>query len=73
MDRETRKHTELIHEGRYTAEVDIEWHYSDESWSPTMSADDAEKLDTVRLALRRDDLAEASKYARLFIMKPISV
>jgi hypothetical protein len=50
MDRETRKHTKLIHEGKYAAEVDIEYHYSDESWSPTMSADDAKKLDVVRLA-----------------------
>jgi hypothetical protein len=73
MDRETRKHTELIHEGKYAAEVEIELHYSDESWSPTMSAEDAKKLDAVRLALRRGDLAEAGKYARLFEMKPVSV
>ena len=26
--------TELIHEGKYAAEVPIELHYSDESWSP---------------------------------------
>ena len=37
-----RKSTKLIHEGKYAAEVAIELHYSDESWSPTMSADDAE-------------------------------
>jgi hypothetical protein len=37
----TRKTKELIHKGRYAAEVAIELHYSDESRSPTMSADDA--------------------------------
>lgn len=52
-----RRSTELIHEGKYAAEVEIELHYSDESWSPTMSADDAKKLDAVRLALKRGDVA----------------
>ena len=72
MDRETRKHTEIIHEGKYAAEVEIEFHYSNESWSPTMSANDAKKLDAVRSALRRNDILEAAKYARLFELKPIS-
>ena len=55
----TRTRLEFIHEGKYAAEVDIELEYSDESWSPTMSADDAKKFDAVRLALRRGDVAEA--------------
>lgn len=58
MDRATRQYTEIIHEGRYAADVEIELHDSDESWSPTMSADDAKKLDAVRSALRRDDIAK---------------
>jgi len=35
-----RKSIKLIHEGKYAAEVVVEFHYSDESWSPTMSLDD---------------------------------
>ena len=62
----------LIHEGKYAAEVSIQLHYSDESWSPTMSAEDARKLDTVRLALRRGDVTEASKYGRVFELTPIA-
>ena len=62
----TRKHTKFIHEGKYAAEVEIELRYSDESWSPTMSLDDARKLEAVRLALRRGDVAEAAKYSRVF-------
>ncbi len=73
MDRATRQYTEIIHEGRYAAEVDIELHDSDESWSPTMFAGDAKKLEAVRSALRRDDIVEAGKHARLFELKPISV
>jgi hypothetical protein len=48
----TRKRLEFIHEGKYAAEIEIELHYSAESWCPTMSADDARKLETVMLALR---------------------
>jgi hypothetical protein len=67
-----RKSTKLIHEGKYAAEVDIELEYSDESWSPTMSADDARKLDAVRLALRRGDIAEAAKHGRVFELTPVA-
>jgi hypothetical protein len=68
----TRKSIKLIHEGKYAAEVSIDLEYSDESWSPTMSADDARKLDTVRLALRRGDIAEAAKLGRVFELTPVA-
>jgi hypothetical protein len=61
-----RKTTKLIREGKYAAEVPIELLYSDDSWSPTMSLEDARKLETVRLALKRSDIAEATKYGRIF-------
>jgi hypothetical protein len=67
-----RKSTKLIHEGNYAAEVDIELEYSDDSWSPTMSLDDARKLEAVRLALRRGDIAEAAKHGRVFELKPVA-
>ena len=68
----TRKSIKLIHEGKYAAEVEIELHYSDDSWSPTMSADDARKLETVMLALRAGHVAEAAKYGRVFELKPVA-
>jgi hypothetical protein len=64
--------TKLIHEGNYAAEVAVELHYSDESWSPTMSLDDAQKLETVRLALRSGDVREAAKHGRVFELKPVA-
>ena len=60
-----RRRTKLIREGRYAAEIEIELEYDEESWSPTMSLDDARKLEWVRLALRRGDHAEAGKEARI--------
>jgi len=70
--RPKRKNTELMHEGKYAAEVTVELAYSDEGWSPTMSMDDAKKLEAVRLALRRGDIAEAAKYGRVFEQTPVA-
>ena len=67
----TRTRMEFIREGKYAAEVEIELHYSDDSWSPTMSADDARKLETVTLALRHGDLAEAARHGRVFELTPV--
>ena len=69
----TRKRLEFIHEGQYTAEVEVELHYTDESWSPTMSLDDASKLEAVRLALQRGDIAAAAKHGRVFELTPVAV
>jgi hypothetical protein len=68
----TKNSIKLIREGKYAAEVAIVLHYSDEGWSPTMSFDDARKLDTVRLALKRGDVAEAAKHGRVFELKPVA-
>ena len=67
-----RRRVELIREGTYAAEVDVELEYDDESWSPTMSVEDARKLERIRLALRRGDLAEAAKHGRVFELTPVS-
>ncbi len=72
MNRDNRKTTELIHEGKYAADVMIELHYSDDSWSPTMSLDDASKLEAVQLALQRGDIAEAAKYGRVYELTPVA-
>jgi hypothetical protein len=67
-----RKTAELIHEGRYAAEVPVELLEDDTGWSPYLSLEDAKKLDAVRLALRGGDLAEAARHGRVFELKPIS-
>ena len=67
----TKKSIKLIHVGKYAAEVAIELHYSDESWSPTMSLEDARKLDAVRVALRAGNVAEAAKHGRVFELTPV--
>ncbi|HZQ11717.1 MAG TPA: hypothetical protein VFB31_02785 [Pseudolabrys sp.] len=67
-----RKSSKYVHEGKYAAEVPVDLIEDDTAWSPYLSPDDARKLDTVRLALRRGDVAEAAKYGRVFELTPVA-
>lgn len=69
----TRKHTKLIHEGNYVAEIDVELIYSDVGWSPYLSIEDAYKLDDIRDALRHGDIKAAAGMARIFTLTPVAV
>jgi hypothetical protein len=66
-----RRHTKLVREGAYAAEVDVELIDADDGWSPYLSLDDAYKLDAVREALRRGDIRAASRNARVFSLTPV--
>ena len=68
-----RRHTKLVHEGQYAAEVDVELLDSEEGWAPYLSLEDAQKLDEVREALRRGDLKTAARLARIFRLMPFTV
>jgi hypothetical protein len=67
----TRRHTKLLHEGSYVAELDIDLVESDLPWSPYISVEDARRLDEVRDALRRADLDRALKLARVYRPTPV--
>ena len=64
--------TKLIHEGEYAAEVEVELSETDDEWSPYLSLEEAYKLDDVREALRRGDLRDAARHARIFSLTPIA-
>ena len=68
----SRRQAKLVHEGEYVAAVDVELLDSAEGWAPYLSLEDAQKLDEVREALRRRDLATASKLARVFHLTPVA-
>ena len=68
----SRRYKKLVHEGEYAAEVEVELIEADEGWSPYLSLADAERLDFVREALRRGDLREVSRVARIYRMTPVS-
>ncbi len=64
--------TKFVREGKYAAEVPVELIEDDTAWSPYLSLDDTRKLDALRIALRRGDIAEASKYGRVFELTPVA-
>jgi hypothetical protein len=68
----TRKRTKIVHEGKYIAEFDVELLEDETGWSPYLSLDDGYKLDNVREALRRGDIAAASRSSRVFSLTPVS-
>jgi hypothetical protein len=68
----SRRYKKLVHEGEYAAEVEVELITTDEGWSPYLSLEDAERLDSVREALRRGDLQAASRDARVYHLTPVS-
>lgn len=68
-----RRHTKLVHEGNYVAEVEVELVESDEGWAPYLSLEDTYKLDDVREALRRGDTKSAARLARVFALTPVAM
>jgi hypothetical protein len=68
----TRNKRQWLHEGKYAAEVPVELIEDDTAWSPYLTPEDVHKLDTVRLALKRGDIAEAAKYGRVFELIPVA-
>jgi len=69
----TRRKVKYVHEGEYVAEVDVDIITTEDGWSPYLSVQDAYKLDDVRDALRRSDIAAASRIARVYIKQPVAV
>ncbi len=68
-----RRHTKLVHEGNYVAEVDVELVEADEGWAPYLSLEDTYKLDDVREALCRGDTKGAARLARVFTLTPVAM
>ncbi len=67
----SRTITKLVHEGKYVAEVQVDLLDTEEGWSPYISLDDAYKLDSVRQALLEGDTGAASRYGKVFLLKPV--
>jgi hypothetical protein len=68
-----KHHTKFIHEGQYAAAVEIDLIESETGWSPSLSVEDAQKLDEVRDALKTGDLKKAGHLARVFQLTPLAV
>jgi hypothetical protein len=67
-----RMRTKYVHEGRYVAEVEVALIEDETEWSPYLSIEDAYRLDDVRDALRQGDLASATRYGRIYELRPVA-
>jgi hypothetical protein len=63
----------MIHVGDYVAEVDVAIEESSDDWAPYISLQDALRVDDVREALQRGDIAAASKEASVFEIFPVQM
>lgn len=68
-----RRRVKFVHEGKYVTEVDVDLVEDETEWSPYLSVEDAYKLDDVRDALRRGDIAAAARLARVFSLQPEAI
>jgi len=64
--------TKLVREGSYAAEVEVDLIGADGPWAPYLSLSDVRKLDDVRMALRRGDVAVALRWAKVYCLTPIT-
>ena len=64
--------TRFIHEGKYAADVQVDLDYDDNAWGPILVPADVQKLERVRLALRRGDIKAAVKEAKVFELVPLA-
>jgi hypothetical protein len=67
--------TRLVEEGGYVAKVPVALIYETDdptNWGPYLSADDALKLDAVRAALRRGDIAGAARHGEVFELNKVA-
>lgn len=64
---------QLVREGEFAAEVDVDLIEADGGWAPYLPLGDAYRLDDVREALRSGDLPRASRLAsRVYRLTPVS-
>lgn len=68
----TKRTIEYIHVGRLVAEVEVTLIDTNSEWSPYFSLEDAQKLEAVRAALKRGDIASAAKLSKVYEMTPVA-
>lgn len=67
-----KKKKKYVHAGNYVGEVEVEITHDDHPWAPYLTIEDAKKLDDVKSALKNENLAEASKFGRIYELKPVT-
>ena len=73
MTTRTERTVKRVRSGDYLAEVEVEFCYEDgKDYSPTLSLDDALRVERVFKALERGDIEVASADAQVYRLTPIN-
>lgn len=62
----------LVQQGDFVAKVPVTLIHDETGWSPYLSHEDMLRLDDVREALKRGDIAEAKRFGDVFVLKPVA-
>lgn len=72
MANHTEQTVKRVRSGDYLAEVTVELRYTEgKDYSPTLSLEDAMRVERVLRALERGDLGAAAKEARVYRLTPL--
>ena len=73
MPKRTEQTVKRIRSGDYLAEVEVELQYEEgKDYSPSLSMDDALRVERVFKALERNDIEAASAEATVYRLTPIN-
>jgi hypothetical protein len=64
--------TKRLREGNLLAEVQVRRFRDEMPWEPSLSPEDARKLERVRAALNKGDTVKAAKDAKVFEVKSLA-
>lgn len=67
-----KRQEKFVHVGDFVARVEIDLIYNEDTWSPCISLEDAQKLDKIRLFLQKGDYKAASENAEIFRLTPVT-
>ncbi|WP_340103738.1 hypothetical protein [Rhodohalobacter sp. 8-1] len=68
-----KKKKKYVHAGSYVGELEVKIIHDDHPWAPYLTIEDAKKLDFVKSALKKENLADASKFGRIYKLKPVTL
>jgi len=72
IEKMNRRQEKFIHVGNFVARVEVDLVYNEDSWSPCLTLEDAQRLDKIRMALQKGDIKAAAQNAQIFQLTPVT-
>ena len=72
IEKMNRRQEKFIHVGNFVDRVEVDLVYTEGSWSPCLTLEDARILDKIRMALQKGDIKAAAQNAQIFQLTPVT-